>query len=229
MNASVLIPCRGRPAQLEKSISALFSLALLPDFIEVIVRADFCDPELSAIIKVCSGRKNVRVIVGSRLGGYRDCHRFIEDCARLSSGAVMVIYNDDMEMLSQDWDSIYFRALDGGASLKPASSTISSPNQDGWHYKWACTVISRKLYNAVGFEACLGGNPIVDRCWDAFSKYAGEVESGVRIMHHRLEPGDGQKDRSEFYKENSRAGEKNAAEWDNVGRMAAARVKEKNL
>ena len=73
---------------------------------EAVVRLDYDDADsilrLNEIL-----RKNVKVIIGDRYRGYPDLHRFVNECAAMSVGKLLMAFNDDSWIETQDWDRIF--------------------------------------------------------------------------------------------------------------------------
>lgn len=101
---SVLIPTRGRPALLKKSVRSLLDRAFRVDDIEIVCRTDRDDPsygphgeEIQCLHTSWAQR------IGEPLG-YRGLHAYYSDCAARARGEWLVIWNDDCLMRTTDWD-----------------------------------------------------------------------------------------------------------------------------
>lgn len=139
---SVLLPTRGRSELFATSVRSLLDHAKHPDQIEIVVRRDRDDmPEYPVLHRA-------KVLVGSPLG-YAGMHTYFNECASLSCGRWLVIWNDDCEMLTDGWDEPLY-------ALSP-EAWWTLPHE---HFP----VISRRWYETTGrFSA----SPHVDTfVWD---------------------------------------------------------------
>jgi hypothetical protein len=93
---SVLVPSRGRPAQLARSIASLGDGDL-----EVLVRIDDDDPCRDEYLAL----PYISVTVGPR-HGYAQLHRYYNELAERAAGEWLLIWNDDSIMETRDWIDI---------------------------------------------------------------------------------------------------------------------------
>jgi hypothetical protein len=141
--ASLLLPTRGRPAELVQSLRSVRDTVDDPSRVEVIVWADDDDaathreidsiasgkhPGLGSLIKSDpvawnrdklppAGQLQVYPIVGPRGRGYADLHRFYNVMANHAGGSWLILWNDDARMVTPGWDSRLAAVPDDG---KPA-------------------------------------------------------------------------------------------------------------
>ncbi len=96
---SALCPSRGRHALLEHSIKSLRDMAADPSRIEVCVAADPDDipGEVEGI--------DLLYVVPHRYG-YRESNRYFNELAERASGSWHLLWNDDAEMMTPEWDSV---------------------------------------------------------------------------------------------------------------------------
>lgn len=221
MNASILLPSREKPNQFRVAVESVFKTA--GTHVEVIARVDEDDPLLQSYIDL---RVMVtRLIIGPRLTGYGSNHVFYEDCAKLSRGDVLVLWNDDMQMETKDWDLVYKKSFEShpGGMFLPATAHISSPSEGrGGHYQWACAAISRPMYEAMGVFA-IGGDPSIDRCYEALARQLGGwLRPDVWINHDYQHTFEGT--RGEHYAACHKEWGTRSANWDRIGKEFAQRV-----
>lgn len=95
---SVMIPTRGRPALCLESASSMIQLAERPDDVEIVLRRDVDDGATYGAIP------QSRWIVGPPMG-YTGLHTYYYECAALSRGEWLVVWNDDSTMLTPQWDA----------------------------------------------------------------------------------------------------------------------------
>jgi hypothetical protein len=222
---SILIPSRGRPKDLEYCIDSLFCMAHNPRRVEVIYRVDEDDPMLSRY----SEAPGVKKIIGPRYHGYASNWRFIEDCAGQSFGNYLMQMVDTAQMLTTEWDMIYEEAIMSNPIAVVASKVL---NEHGnLAYCWSFPLITRQLYALAGCF-CLGQNPSVDRCWEAFAE---EMDCGliapVNILHKERRGSDQEDDTAReslcFYAGLHSNWDKRSSEFRQIGKRYAEIVKGK--
>lgn len=99
---SVLIPSRGRPEQLRKSLDSLYDNLSAGAELQVIVRVDLDDEILrDSMVHFI----NATLYLGPRLG-YARMHDYYNELAYYARGEHFLIWNDDTEMLTKDWDAL---------------------------------------------------------------------------------------------------------------------------
>lgn len=219
---SVLIPTRSRPKEFEATVDSLFTLALNPREVEVIYRIDKDDPSIFNY----HIQPNVFRITGERFGGYRDNWRFIEECASASHGKYLIQMVDTAEMLTPEWDRIYEETIQGNEIAVVASHIVDDSNRA--LYCWSFPLVTRRLYELTG-KFCLGNNPSVDRCWEAFAE---EMDCGimapVRISHREKRNTQYEdlvaKESQGFYSELQSNWDKRQAEFRDIAKLASERV-----
>jgi glycosyltransferase involved in cell wall biosynthesis len=110
---SVIIPSRKRAKDLNNTIDSLLNLSdkTLDNF-EIIIKVDFDDTETIEYVKQWSNQfKNISFIVNSRLDGWHNLVDFIENLIDCSKGKYVWNLNDDVLMLSKDWNKILEQRL----------------------------------------------------------------------------------------------------------------------
>ena len=188
MNVSVLMPSYKNPRHCEHVVQNLQKLASSEHQFEVVVRVDDTDPEIGRYKDWLASRVDrppfIKLIVGPHLRGYTDLNFMYDECARQSSGEVLLSYNDDLTCETNLWDVVYLRkALEN--QMRPISSIVT-----GDHYRWAFPAISRELYDKVG-QFCPGNVSAFDRVWDAVSVAGGWTQDECQapvILHHPRAP-----------------------------------------
>lgn len=228
---SVIFPSRARSSMLHRCVDLLFSKAFEPEKVEVVCWFDYDDPELIKNIEIANKFNDMRRRMIYYVGdgkGYGFNHLMINRCAELSIGSVIIQYNDDMEMMTEGWDSLYYEAL--YQKIAVGSAKITTPEQGLYKgYRFSCPAISRHLYNLCE-EFSLGGNPSVDRCWEAFAiNYPCEVTIDVHIVHHHAGTGDVKavSERQKFYGYLGSTWGERLLEFDRIGKSYVNKVKGK--
>lgn len=180
---SMLLPARGRTANLYASVDSVYSLASHPENVEVLVRMDDDDKCLQdeqvvlADIAKHVGRDLVRVEVGPRLG-YARMHEYYNDLAARARGDWLFIWNDDIEMLTEGWDEKIADA--------PLFS-VQFPRRDMRDTTdYTLPVVGRPVYESVGH---LSLNAYCDAWISDVSAFAGTsvIRNDVVFLHHRLD------------------------------------------
>jgi glycosyl transferase family 2 len=97
---SVIAPTRNRVPLLDHMLTTLDATVSDPARVEVILRCDYDD--VLSIAYLC--QRGTPFIVGSRREGYATLATFINEAARLSTGELVIVVNDDVEFLTADWD-----------------------------------------------------------------------------------------------------------------------------
>lgn len=110
---SVLLPSRGRPQSLAKSVGSLLNTAADPERVQVLVAAD-PDDEITRNLAVVLGdgesaagaRGDVRLWVAPERYGYQALHEYYNGLASLAKGDWCLLWNDDATMLTTGWDTV---------------------------------------------------------------------------------------------------------------------------
>lgn len=97
---SVLVPTRGRVANLEQLIASFE--ATTDGLAELVFRCDNDDPETMAVL----ARTTYRFQAGPRLQGYRSLPTFFEELRAIASGDLLMCGNDDMRFLTEGWPAL---------------------------------------------------------------------------------------------------------------------------
>lgn len=106
---SVLLPSRGRPAALRRTVCLLLGLADDPDGVEVLVGADADDPETIAVARDLG----LTAWVAETRLGYDQLHRYVNQLAMMASGTWLMLWNDDALMTTASWDTVVRRQAPG--------------------------------------------------------------------------------------------------------------------
>lgn len=100
---SVLIPTRKRVGRLLKSIESIKATSS-EDNVEICLRVDSDDIQtLSDLPCILSSHKNVRVIIGPRLG-YGRLHDYYNELCRIVESDWFIVLNDDITIEGEGWD-----------------------------------------------------------------------------------------------------------------------------
>ena len=100
-NITVMLPTRGRYEALDRALATLHDTARHPEQIEYLLRTDDDMPQATGIIKF----KHPKLVEyrGVRLG-YGRMHDYYNGLASRAKGRLLLLWNDDTEMLTPNWD-----------------------------------------------------------------------------------------------------------------------------
>lgn len=140
---SILMPTRGRTQRLDRAIKSIRNLAYDSTKIEIIFRCDHDDEETQ---KYLNENKEI-FIVGPREKGYASLPKFMNQCANISTGDLIIMLNDDILVETKDWD---IRLLEFANKYEDGIFNIgitTGLNDDLFPF----SIISRKTFQALGF------------------------------------------------------------------------------
>ena len=118
---TILLPTRGRPQLLEKSIKSLMEKATDPTDIEIMLGLDDDDTETTEYIKETIAPYLQELGVEARANifkplGYENLHTYVNTLAGASLGEWLFFWNDDCVMVTEGWDDV-IRQHDGEFKL----------------------------------------------------------------------------------------------------------------
>ena len=108
---TVLLPTRGRPELLEKSIKSLMDKATNPADIEIMLGLDEDDTATTEYIKETIAPYLQELGVEARANifkplGYENLHTYVNTLAGAATGEWLFFWNDDGLMETQGWDDV---------------------------------------------------------------------------------------------------------------------------
>ena len=108
---TVLLPTRGRPEVLEKSLQSLIDRASKPKDIEIMLGIDEDDPETIEYVKEKIAPYLQEAGVEARANifkplGYENLHNYINTLAGNGQGEWLFFWNDDGVMVTEGWDEV---------------------------------------------------------------------------------------------------------------------------
>jgi len=111
---SVLLPTRGRPQLLYGAMESILSMAVDPDWIEIIVKVDEDDQATRDILpRICQMGRTFRAWTSPRGRGYYDMHLWIDAMCKAAQGDWLFLFNDDARILTPAWDLLLFASAEG--------------------------------------------------------------------------------------------------------------------
>lgn len=165
----VLIPSRGGPEMLRRSVTSLRTLAHQPEQVVIHVAADYDDPatalEADALDADC--------LVASRRYGYDELHIYYQQLAARSEGEWLLVWNDDAIMLTQDWDAI----------LEELPLSVMVADLQSHHSPMCCfPAVSKRAVDILG-NFC-SDNPHVDSFWQDIGRGTNTIVAVPIHVHH---------------------------------------------
>lgn len=97
---SVLLPTRKRVSRLARVLDSIYGNGSSEQTVEVVMRCDVDDRETQDFLN----RRGETFIAGPRWNGYASLPRFMNQCAKLASGDVLLMCNDDCAFETPQWD-----------------------------------------------------------------------------------------------------------------------------
>ncbi len=140
---SVLLPTRKRVHILKAMLTSLWNTCHFSDTVEVICRCDHDDMETQEFLR----KQKATYIVGPRLKGYGSLPSFMNECACLSKGDLLLMCNDDCVFKTPGWD---IKILECANQVPDGIFNIgvsTSLNDNLFPF----SIVSRKLLSILGF------------------------------------------------------------------------------
>lgn len=104
---SVLLPSRGRAAELMASIDNILGTADDPGQVEILIAADSDDAETLALPSAWDYKpERVSMWCAPERFGYARLHEYFNFLAGEATGDWLMMWNDDAEMITRGWDSV---------------------------------------------------------------------------------------------------------------------------
>lgn len=104
---SVLYPTRGHPKQLAQAVDGLYSLAADKRSLEFVFKTDADDPATQMEVNRFATLGLAVTHLNSPRGlGYADMHHWVNWMAKSARGDWLIIWNDDVRVLTQNWDAV---------------------------------------------------------------------------------------------------------------------------
>ena len=108
---SIILPSRGRPAELIESVNSILYTAVNKDKIEFLFRADNDDlATIDACHCLMEKLPHAQLWVSPRDKGYLEMHRWTYTLAKLAQSDWLLLWNDDAHMVTPQWDHLLLHA-----------------------------------------------------------------------------------------------------------------------
>lgn len=187
MTISVLLPSRGRPASLVKSIESLVNTASDPHGLQVLIGYD-TDDEETVKAALMHRALDIRAVRFPQRFGYHQLHRYVNVLAERAVGEWLLLWNDDASMTTENWDSV----LTSYDFTQPLVLSLSST---GYGHALCCfPAVSRSLYERLGH---LSFSPHIDTWLQDIGRATGCIRDiPVHVHHDRADLTGGHQDQT---------------------------------
>lgn len=116
MNISILLPTRKRTQALTKSVTSLLERAENPANLEILIAYDNDDTESSEYfaengdwVQLMKKYNTNTQVAECEPQGYLNLNTYVNGLAEASKGHLLMFWNDDAEMLTDNWDSLVWQ------------------------------------------------------------------------------------------------------------------------
>jgi hypothetical protein len=182
LSIGVMIPTRGRPHRLAKSIRSVLDMADDPTQIQILMATDVDDTDSDVYIKTniipdLEQRGITYVYTSYPRQGYANLHKYYNDLAGYAQTNWLVVWNDDAVMMSKGWDTA-IRRYDGEFRVL----AFDTHNQ---HPYSIFPVIPRDWYALLG---CISNHQMVDAVVSQMS-YMLDImtRTDIKVEHERID------------------------------------------
>lgn len=213
---SVLIPSRGNPCRLLRTILRLESLA--DEAFEVVVRVDVDDVFLDTYREVVKRpyERARPILIWGPSRGYRGFDSYWAECAKEAIGDVFWFFNDYTEVETHHWDTI----LDTRLCHMFAVASFEQVGAD--KFIWALPACHRALFE------CLPEFGEKDFIFDRVAEFYADmsklgVDSGIKIRKDSGQRVEGT-ERDETYRYYARQWDSMVAHWKQIARNLQIRT-----
>lgn len=148
---SVLIPTRGNPLAASHALHSLDTRKV--GEVEYVLRLDHDDDSLHDYVASVKTYRAV-TLVGRRYGGMKSINEFLWEAFCVSTGDILIPWNDDMLMLTDGWDEV----VAAGVDADRPHIRFMQPQQ---HWPWSMPVVNRPLLEMLGHFS-------LHTCYDAW-------------------------------------------------------------
>lgn len=196
LDFSLFLNTRGRPKFLLNFLSSVWVNTKFKDKIEVIVNYDDDDEETHLIANY-QFNLNVKFIKGPRP---QSLHTSINEMSRLSIGENLFVCNDDIQIVTQDWDEIALNKIQKYKNSHNIEDDIyycrtfcNSADRDVFKSYCSFPIISKKATEILGFFMyeefkTLGGDSSIYKVYDQIDRVIDLTEVKIdHIFHNTIQ------------------------------------------
>ncbi len=166
----VLLPSRGRPALLARSITSLRDCAADPAQFRVHVGADVDDQETVKVVAAAGAQ----VMLFARQG-YDRLHVYYNQLAAGVDADWLLVWNDDAVMLTEGWDDVLGRL--------PRSVLVADLQS---HHSPMCCFPAVRCEAVAAVGTFSSDNPHVDSFWEVVGNLSGTIAAvPIEVRHEQ--------------------------------------------
>jgi hypothetical protein len=162
-NISVIFLSRMRPIPYQRVIDSCLNLADFPDNIEILCKLDYDDTTYHQYISIASKYVQTGIFTSDRKNGYLSSVENSNLLGRISTGKILMNFNDDAYITAKHWDSIIMNKaseikddiFDFTCSIHSAKSIDDHTNPVNF------PIISRKVFNIIGMAPHLSNDIVL--------------------------------------------------------------------
>lgn len=172
---SVLVPSRGRPESLRRSIRGLLDVADQRDAVQIVVGCDPDDAESQAAALALPNPFNGNATwVAPERYGYGRLYEYYNALAAIAAGGWLLLWNDDAFMTSTGWDT----------QIEALPETVLVADLHNAFSPGLCCfpAVRREAVAALG-AFCID-TPHVDSWWQEIGRRSGTIRAISAHVHH---------------------------------------------
>lgn len=159
----VMIPTRNRVSLLKECLDSLNKTTSDASLVELLVKADDDDPETLQFLKSYTSILPLHIVVSPRKNGYGSLHEHYDSLAKISEAEFLMVFNDDIEMITQGWEQ-HFLPYSGTNFIlavrnERVKNGVRSPIFENYNGNPS---IPHDLYKSLG---TLSHHPMLDDWW----------------------------------------------------------------
>lgn len=163
---SILMPSRKREVLLEECLLSIVDKTYDKRKVEILIKVDDDDSATANLVNKIAKTVSldIKAITTPRLNGYGSLHVHMNTLASQAKGEFLFGFNDDVEMATQDWDTMFIPYIDKnfllGAKIYSLKDNVKTKL---WETYNAFPAIPKDLYNYLGY---LQKHPMLDDWWE---------------------------------------------------------------
>ena len=183
---SVFLNSRGRPQLLENAINSIYNNCSYANSIEMLVRVDRDDKETIHTLNQ-QEHPNLNYFVGDRPNNLQ---AELNQLAKQSVGDWLFVFNDDVQMLTQNWDIVALEAvakykLENGIKDNILLIKTKDDSADKCGPYSSFPIMGRQAFDTLGFFMYenfpgLGGDTTIDRVFSGINR---TVDCDIQLNH----------------------------------------------
>lgn len=158
-----MIPTRNRVSLLKECLDSLNKATSDPSLVELLVKADDDDIETIRFLNSYTSILPLKIAISPRKNGYGSLHEHYDSLAKISEAEFLMVFNDDIEMITQGWEQ-HFLPYSGTNFIlavrnERVKNGVRSPIFENYNGNPS---IPHDLYKSLG---TLSHHPMLDDWW----------------------------------------------------------------